>query len=82
MGSYEMDYPKKVQIGDITVRDGFQHEEIWIPTEAKLFYLEELLSHQGELLMRILSVLRLLKKMCRHREHLPRNILILKRLLS
>ena len=43
MGSYEMDYPKKVQIGDITVRDGFQHEEIWIPTEAKLFYLEELI---------------------------------------
>jgi hydroxymethylglutaryl-CoA lyase len=35
--------PKRVQIGDITVRDGFQHEEIWVPTEAKLFYLEELI---------------------------------------
>ena len=38
-----MIYPKKVQIGDISVRDGFQHEEIWVPTEAKLFYLEELI---------------------------------------
>jgi hydroxymethylglutaryl-CoA lyase len=35
--------PKRVQIGDITVRDGFQHEEIWVPTEAKVFYLEELI---------------------------------------
>jgi hydroxymethylglutaryl-CoA lyase len=25
------------------VRDGFQHEEIWIPTEAKLYYSEELI---------------------------------------
>ena len=33
--------PKKVKIADITVRDGFQHEEIWIPTEAKIFYLQE-----------------------------------------
>ena len=24
--------PKKVHIGDITIRDGFQHEEIFIPT--------------------------------------------------
>ncbi len=40
---YELVYPKKVQVGDITIRDGFQHEEIWIPTEAKLFYLEELI---------------------------------------
>ena len=31
-----MNYPKKVTIGDITVRDGFQHEEQLIPTEAKL----------------------------------------------
>jgi hydroxymethylglutaryl-CoA lyase len=43
MAHHELVYPKKVQIGDITVRDGFQHEEIWIPTEAKLFYLEELI---------------------------------------
>ena len=39
----QLRYPKKVRLGDITVRDGFQHEEIWIPTEAKLFYLEELI---------------------------------------
>ena len=34
--------PKKVTIGDITVRDGFQHEEKFISTAAKKFYLEEL----------------------------------------
>ncbi|MGO9570292.1 MAG: pyruvate carboxyltransferase [Desulfomonilaceae bacterium] len=43
MADHELAYPKKVQINDITVRDGFQHEEIWIPTDAKLFYLEELI---------------------------------------
>ena len=43
MSSHELSYPKKVQINDITVRDGFQHEEIWIPTEAKIYYLEELI---------------------------------------
>jgi hydroxymethylglutaryl-CoA lyase len=43
MSSFELNYPKKVQLNDITVRDGFQHEEIWVPTEAKLFYLEELI---------------------------------------
>ncbi len=47
MSRYDMfeDYPKmpkKVRLGDITVRDGFQHEEIWIPTEAKIYYLQEL----------------------------------------
>ena len=30
-----MHYPKKVTIGDITVRDGYQHEEKFIPTQAK-----------------------------------------------
>ncbi|MBI9086544.1 MAG: pyruvate carboxyltransferase [Desulfobacterales bacterium] len=35
--------PRKVTIGDITVRDGFQHEEKFISTEAKKFYLEELI---------------------------------------
>jgi len=35
--------PKKVTIGDITIRDGFQHEEKFISTEAKKFYLEELI---------------------------------------
>ncbi|MBI4962334.1 MAG: pyruvate carboxyltransferase [Desulfomonile tiedjei] len=43
MPHHELVIPKRVQVGDITVRDGFQHEEIWIPTEAKLFYLEELI---------------------------------------
>ncbi len=35
--------PKKVTIGDITIRDGFQHEEKFISTEAKIFYLQELI---------------------------------------
>ncbi len=38
-----MKYPKKVRIGDITVRDGFQHEEKFIPTDAKLWVLEQLI---------------------------------------
>ena len=38
-----MQYPKKVVIGDITVRDGFQHEEKFIPTEAKLWLSEQLI---------------------------------------
>lgn len=38
-----MNYPKKVTIGDITVRDGFQHEEIYIPMEAKLWTAEQLI---------------------------------------
>ncbi len=38
-----MNYPKKVTIGDITVRDGFQHEEKFIPTEAKLWVAEQLI---------------------------------------
>lgn len=36
-------YPKKVVVGDITVRDGLQHEEKFIPTEAKLWMAEQLL---------------------------------------
>ncbi|OQX25522.1 MAG: pyruvate carboxyltransferase [Desulfobacteraceae bacterium IS3] len=35
--------PKKVTVGDITVRDGFQHEEKFVSTAAKIFYLEELI---------------------------------------
>lgn len=35
-------YPKKVRLADITVRDGFQHEERTIPTRAKLWVLEQL----------------------------------------
>jgi len=38
-----MNYPKKVTIGDITVRDGFQHEEKFIPTTAKLWLSEQLI---------------------------------------
>jgi hydroxymethylglutaryl-CoA lyase len=34
--------PKNVRLGDITIRDGFQHEEVFIPTEAKIYYLQEL----------------------------------------
>lgn len=36
-------YPKRVDLADITVRDGFQHEERFIPTPAKLWVLEELI---------------------------------------
>ena len=35
--------PRRVTIGDITVRDGFQHLEKFISTQAKKFYLEELI---------------------------------------
>jgi hydroxymethylglutaryl-CoA lyase len=35
--------PGKVTIGDITIRDGFQHLEKFISTRAKIFYLEELI---------------------------------------
>ena len=35
--------PRKVTIGDITVRDGFQHLEKFISTRAKIFYAEELI---------------------------------------
>ena len=30
-----MNYPKKVVLGDITVRDGLRHEEKFTPTKAK-----------------------------------------------
>ena len=35
--------PQKVTIGDITIRDGFQHLEKFISTSAKITYLEELI---------------------------------------
>lgn len=38
-----MNYPKKVSLGDITIRDGFQHEETFIPTAAKIWLAEELI---------------------------------------
>ncbi len=37
-----LQYPKKVVLGDITVRDGFQHEEKTIPLRAKLWVVEQL----------------------------------------
>jgi len=38
-----MQYPKRVTVADITVRDGLQHEETLIPTEAKLWIAKELI---------------------------------------
>jgi hydroxymethylglutaryl-CoA lyase len=35
--------PRKVTIGDITIRDGLQHLEKFVSTRAKIFYLEELI---------------------------------------
>ena len=35
--------PTKVVIGDISVRDGLQHEEKFIPTRAKLWLAEQLI---------------------------------------
>jgi hydroxymethylglutaryl-CoA lyase len=39
----QLKLPKKVGIGDITIRDGFQHEEKFISTDAKLYYAEQLI---------------------------------------
>ena len=36
-------FPGRVTVGDITVRDGFQHEEKFISTEAKIFYAQEMI---------------------------------------
>jgi hydroxymethylglutaryl-CoA lyase len=38
-----MKYPPKVVLGDITIRDGFQHEEKTISTRAKLWCVEQLI---------------------------------------
>jgi len=38
-----LQYPKKVSLGEITVRDGFQHEEKYIPVDAKLWISEQLI---------------------------------------
>lgn len=35
--------PKKVTVADITARDGFQHEEKFIPTDAKLYVINSLI---------------------------------------
>jgi hypothetical protein len=42
-GKYFRACRAKVTIGDITVRDGFQHLEKFISTRAKIFYLEQLI---------------------------------------
>lgn len=39
--SYALQYPRKVRVGDISVREGLQHEEHFIPLEAKVYYVEE-----------------------------------------
>ena len=38
---FQLSYPKKVRLADISVREGLQHEEHFIPLEAKIFYVEE-----------------------------------------
>ncbi len=40
---FQLNYPKQVRLGDITIRDGFQHEEKFISTAAKVWYVEELI---------------------------------------
>lgn len=37
-----MQLPKKVTLSDITIRDGFQHEEHFIPTESKIWLAKQL----------------------------------------
>jgi len=37
-----LNYPKKVVLADLTVREGFQHEEKTIPLRAKLWVVEQL----------------------------------------
>jgi len=38
---FQLKYPKKVQVRDVSMREGTQHEEHYIPLEAKLYYVEE-----------------------------------------
>lgn len=40
-GKFELNYPKKVRLADISIREGLQHEEHFIPTDAKVYYVEE-----------------------------------------
>lgn len=39
---YTFKYPKKADIADLTVRDGFQHEEIYVKAEAKIWIINQL----------------------------------------
>ena len=38
-----MNLPKKLKIMDVTVRDGFQHEEMFVSTDAKLWIVNKLI---------------------------------------
>lgn len=38
-----MNLPKKVTVMDVTIRDGFQHEEMFVPTDAKLWIANKLI---------------------------------------
>ena len=40
---FSFNYPKKVVVGDISIRDGLQHEERFISTDAKVYYAEQLI---------------------------------------
>ena len=40
---FNLSYPSQVTIGDITIRDGLQHEEKFISTDAKLYYTEQMI---------------------------------------
>lgn len=38
---FRLTYPKRVLLGDVSIREGLQHEEHYIPIEAKVYYVEE-----------------------------------------
>jgi len=38
---FKLKYPKKIRVADISVREGLQHEEHFIPADAKVYYIEE-----------------------------------------
>lgn len=40
-GQFELNYPKRIRVADVSVREGLQHEEHFIPTDAKVYYVEE-----------------------------------------
>jgi hypothetical protein len=39
-------YPKKIILRDLTVREGFQHEEKTIPLRAKLWLVEKIVGRR------------------------------------
>ena len=36
-------FPKRIEVMDVTIRDGIQHEEIFVPTQAKLWIANKLI---------------------------------------